>query len=448
MTYLQLRDFLISRNLIDEVSGRGRERLSLASLRLAVSDLARELESQDSPLRLSVTRSGREVRIGLIALARRDRTVNNRCRLLYGELPETLEPARIARRLVETGVLGPPAALYMGTRAAARWLSYSAPLSHTKCAYEASVFDRVIRPLYEADELVGLIGLAPGEGLGEIAILESLLRGPRAVRNVHYLAVDSSELLLTSHRRLVRDRFGAEIESGKLLFAPVCGDAFAVATQIEVAREQHGGTFLAVPTPVVTYLGNCLGNSENEEWHFLQKISAELSSYSRPHFLLGVSALRRTSDGNPIEDRYEVDALTLDAARSLVEEGSHLISMRKDGSIIAASDSPEFLVRKRALPVRAERYANAMGVTGVVYRFRYRLRNTLAVPDRSAVMPAGSNVVLSVIIKYEVETLVALLRERGFQVVAPDRHFPALEQVNGLERYRYAVLAVTGGRRG
>ncbi len=224
----------------------------------------------------------------------------------------------IARTLVLEGRL-PFHALYFLEWSARWWEVYSGDEAAIRAPYEAVALDKlgIEKRLLGADgvgdgdaEVLSFVGLAPGEGFGEIEILKKLLKSekqsaggatPSKTPKIHYLAVDSSPRLLRDHIGLLREKFAPQLESGDLLCAGVVADVFTgLIDAVKDARAEFnrrkvlpsGAEFLPAVSPaLVTYLGNCLGNDERDSE--LRVFSAVYGSLpNRPlELLVGVSVM-------------------------------------------------------------------------------------------------------------------------------------------------------------
>ena len=129
-----------------------------------------------------------------------------------------------------------------------------------------------------SSRVIAVVGLAVGEGHGEIALLEQVLEDLSADKHVHYLAVDLSHVFLASHAHRLRVKFAKEIAEGRLLCAAVVGDVADLAVTptslprhpVAVARRATGlgENFLPRDSPMLmTYLGNNLGDvPDPSEW--------------------------------------------------------------------------------------------------------------------------------------------------------------------------------------
>ncbi len=426
------------------------EAVTLASLRVAVSDVSGNLEARKQLFRIKAERFGKETRLSLVRYGGRFQVIRDKTRIIQGVLPLALQPEEVSRSLLRDGATLSPACLYTAYRSAAQWLSYSSGLGHGKRDYEAAAYEGYgIDKLFGKSETVSVLGLAPGEGLGEIELLRKLLDSG-SHSSVHYMCIDSSELLLTSHTSILRERFASEIESGKLVVAPVHGDLFCLESQMSHAREKLGSKFLAEGPILVTYLGNCLGNQEFEEIGFVQRVLESFAAERLLVLLVGVSLLRwkpGAPNREPIADVYYMDAFTLETPRSLLYDQKLLLSVDSDGNPIPDHANTEFLIPFHEGNVQGELvppevYSTPVGVSGLVYRFRYLLKNDLCTTDGSQKARKGTPLVLSSIIKFDFPTLVLALRNRGMTVWAPPEKYKVWQLSNGPEQYEYGVFAI------
>jgi hypothetical protein len=361
------------------------------------------------------------------------------------------DPRAIARELVRDGGGLPFACLYSTYRAAAWWLSFSTKTAAEKKVYEADALDAYGIPdrlaAAATEGRICIVALAPGEGLGESEMLRRLLKRKDKL-NIDYLAVDTSDILLMSHSKLIQERFPDELRSGRLRYCPVMGDLYRLKALLPQARLKMGEGFLKPSPTLCTFLGNCIGNYENHEWDFFKSVTEAFGNARPLAFLVGASVLRRKGakeDGPPVEEKYTLDPFLLETPRHLLHDLDLLISTDAKGEPIPLEKNREFLYDaeapefKRIIP--AQDYSSPQGIRGQVYRFYYTLKHRLTTWDGKQVIPAGERILLYSIIKFELESLARFLEARGFDVKSPPADYPCQVIVEGEEAFKYGVLA-------
>jgi hypothetical protein len=335
--------------------------------------------------------------------------------------PPVIDLRIVATQLVRFGGGLPFASQYASYRAAASWLSFSTFHAVQKARFEADAFYalglKVVLGV-EPGKRINFVSLACGEGLGEAELLGRLLRDEQLY--IDYVAVDSSEMLLLAHAKLVFELYRDEIHQGRLAFTPVVGNMYELGRHIEAARGSRGESYLGKNATLVSYLGNCIGNEENTEE---KTFNAALDAFPDVHpiaFLVGASTVLG-KDGHRIVANYTIDSFVLETPRHLLYDLKHLESVKSDNTRLAF-DNPlengEFILRndEKAEPVLKEPYSNRFNVRGDVYRFFYTLKRGLRTWDKQDSVAAGTRLMLYSIIKYELDTLLGYLRARGFDV--------------------------------
>lgn len=447
----------VNRILCDKGIVRNQEELEsssgipVATLRVAISDLSKHLEKKKHFYQLRSERTGKTVQFALVD---RNRSVERGHDLFRNTDEPLIEPRDITRRLVRDGGGLPFASLYSCSRAAAHWLCFSGGTGTSKRKYEAEAFDayQLDKELgirgYNGD--IGFVSLGPGEGLGEVELLERLLRAtdlPRP-RRIHYAAIDTSDFLLTAHSHMIRERFSQEIAEGRLTYAPLVGNLYQLERCLSEIRCKLGNTFLNQMPILCTYFGNCLGNFENHEWDFFRSVTDAFSD-NPLSILVGVSLLRRKGErpnGQPIEENYTLDSFLLETPRHLMYDLKLLYSEDKKGKPIKLNANLEFQGAGKQ-PIPSHPYDTADGIRGSVYRFYYELMHDLVTWDGKQRLPSGSKLLLYSIVKYDLTSLQTFLETRGFRVSAPPDAYHIHRIVDGDEEFRYAVFAANFGRK-
>jgi hypothetical protein len=422
------------------------------SIRMIVSGLTRRLTSQNSDFVLEVERRGKEARVRFVPNGTKLEQDTDPSHLVRTKQLAITSPEEIARGLIRDGGGLPFASFYSSYRAAAQWLCYSSEISKTKKDYEASAFDAYqLGPILMNDSTSGVLGvvsLGPGEGLGEVALINRLLQEPHSkkIKKVQYLAVDSSEFLLMSHSRLIYSRFASQLRSGALVYVPIVGDLYSLSDHLNEARAFAGKSFISDVPVVCTFFGNCLGNYEYHEWDYFRAILLAFPKNQPLATLVGVSLTRRNGekmDGPVIPEGYFMDAHALETPRVLLYDYELLVSEDANGKEIPIQANEEFLMSPEYenTPIPAEAYSTPMAITGQVYRFLYKLKNNIRTWDGEQKMSVGGRLLLHSIIKYNIESLTACISERGFEVFAPPHRYHVLQQYCDGKHYRSAVFA-------
>ena len=403
--------------------------IPIPTMRAEINDLMRELDKIDHPYALSAERAeGKKKKFRLIRRQQQDGGG-----LLRVIDPPVIDLRTVAKRLVRDGGGLPSSSLYASYRSAAVWLSFSTFHAVQKAKYEADAFQK-----YRLDDalrmgennLLGVVSLACGEGLGEAELLTKLLQNEN--RHIEYLAVDTSDMLLLGHARLVHEKFRKEIQSGRLMFTPVVGNIYELKQHVATARRHRGETFLAKSPILLSYLGNCIGNDEGGEW---RSFGAALDAFPdvRPIvFLVGASTMVRDHLGQPVTEEYTLDPFLLETPRHLLYDLGLIQLVQEDGTVVT-DPSPrvhgEFVIPEGEVGklVQPDQYSNLHRVKGQVYRFYYELRYGLRTRDGRHSIAKGAPMMLYSIVKYDLDTLVKFFESRGLEVRCPDReNYPEL----------------------
>lgn len=362
--------------------------------------------------------------------------------------PPAFAAEEIACDLVEKGML-PIQALYFLEWSARWWQAFSSNEVEIRLDYEVNAWEKlgIKNRLYKNNsQLIGMVGLAPGEGLAEIALLKKILYDDPN-KKIHYLAIDSSQRLLRDHINLLKETLSAEIESGRLICVGIIADIYnglrdAIAkSRNELVRHemiQAEQAFLPSTCSIlVTYLGNCLGNNyQDQETEFFSIVHSIFQN--RPlEFLVGVSVMRSTAD---IYKRNWDDFL-LQTPKHLLETKKLL----KSGKPLSSNELNEFNLQKnnnnnRCPPVIPETYTARHQITGQIYRFYYQLAFDLKIatefsPEIRA-LPKDSLILLYNIIKYNMASLVKGIEKCGLFKVRYDKNYHQLvDTFNGTREY-------------
>ncbi len=454
-TYTEINEIIKKRKAVrsPQRSRQGGGCLPVPTLRVALSELSKTLPRTETRFRLKTLKVGREAKMELVDQDGTAEPAASQGARLVGIAEESAsisDPRAIAKELVRDGGGLPFACLYSTYRAAAWWLSFSTKTAAEKKMYEAEaldaygVADRLVNA--STDGRIAVVALAPGEGLGESEMLRRLLK--RKDVKVDYLAVDTSDILLMSHSKLIQERFPDELRNGKLRYCPIIGDLYRLKTLLPQARMKMGEGFLKPAPTLCTFLGNCIGNYENHEWDFFVSVREAFQTGKPLAFLVGASILRRQGpkeDGAPIAEKYTLDPFLLETPRHLLHDLELLVSKDENGNVIPLEKNREFLYEaespefKNIIP--ALDYRSPQGIRGQVYRFYYTLKNQLTTASGEQVIPAGERILLYSIIKFELESLARFLEARGFEVKSPPTDYPNQVITEGDEAFKYGVLA-------
>lgn len=377
--------------------------------------------------------------------------------------PELVPSARSVAAKLMTDLRMPFYSIYLPLRAASRWVLYSEAESKDRSRYERDECERLLGDWlsrYHEGE-ISLIGLGVGEGMGEVEILRELLDEDKtdndkkhAFRRVHYCAIDSNVHLLTSHLQRLEDTFDEQIKTGKLVCGVICGNFLENFSQLiqklrENFQESSATDFLPHTGTVVSILGNVVGNLEKKaaEWSYFQPILEELKGYELA-FLLGVSLKQESKKTE--EYSRDLEDLLLATPRYLTHETHILKSHRGEDTApeeFVLPDDPE--EQKKRWTTHPYDYEGdgikgaGTCVAGKIYEFSYKTQWDLSMEfDRKTLtIPAGTNLLLYNIIKFDQKSLVRFLESKG--LFQPGQEFRSDAITSGQEDRRYVVIAVT-----
>lgn len=431
------------------------EKSKVDSLRLAVSELTARLRLARSPYQLKGLKAGKSTRHYLQPVRQNDRNARFERFRKGSEAPRFGDLKEIARSILNEGQLQ-FAHVYSTYTAAAKWLTYSNEYSYIKRDYEADAFFAYgfDERLANGADSIGIVALGPGEGLGEVELLERVLRSEklRHVR-IKYLAVDTSDFLLQAHSSLVHERLREHCSSGRLTYTHILGDAYRLVESIANVRATLGPAFLKDMPIVCTFFGNCLGNAENVEQAYFGSIRDAFKEAPWVATLVGVSLRRKDEDGIELTEKYRFDPFFLEVPRHLLHDLEILESLDEQGNKLPKGKSDEFVLTPQDLEgygyALATPYMTPTGIQGTSYRVHYELRHNLRVAGESEIYRRGNRILLYSVIKYEMESLAKTLRDRGWEVDAPPSHLDELRiKVEGQEKFRYAVFSAARKRGG
>jgi hypothetical protein len=174
--------------------------------------------------------------------------------------------------------------------------------------------------------------------------------------------------------------------------------------------------------------------------------------------------MRTTSDGVPLSDIYtrKVDEFLLQTPYHLLNNIQILRPVHKAGNkvesvqrnsknppatyqefvlpdgVTADLDEARATMQRRSPEVVAQPYTASHGIEGHIYRFYYRLDFDLEMPSKNLCLPAGTEISLYNVIKYDMNSLVGAIRKRRFEVEYDPEYHLAIE-TDGVVR-EYAVF--------
>ncbi|OGT38921.1 MAG: hypothetical protein A3F12_01945 [Gammaproteobacteria bacterium RIFCSPHIGHO2_12_FULL_38_14] len=363
-----------------------------------------------------------------------------------------IKAEEIAHDLIEKAML-PFHALYFLEWSARWWEIFSSSEAEIRAQYESEAWEKLEiknRLFNTANDLIGVVGLAPGEGIAEIQLLKKIL-SEKDNKKIHYLALDSSKKLLRDHINLLKETFATEIECGRLLCAGITTDIFSgLRESINRVRNEfftRGITkseqeFLpSMCGLLVTYLGNCLGNNyQDQETELFSIIHSAFQN--RPlEFLVGVSVMRTIPD----EYKRNWDDFLLQTPKHLLETKKLLESSQSiDNHAIPEFNLPETGDDDCCPPVIPESYIVRHQIEGKIYRFYYRLKYDLKLSSNLCAdlrpLPTGTLILLYNIIKYNMEKLVNGLEKCGLFKIKYDKNYHQIvDTPNGKREYAVFV---------
>lgn len=435
-TYDEIRETFRKKNVI-------KGNIPDNTLRSSVLSLSKTLDKFSHSLTLKSSR-GRFQLIERSDKIKPEIAINDQDPVVLLLHPPAIKAEEVAITLMEKGVLS-FSGLYFLEWSARWWEIYSSKEAEIRVSYEVGAWEKLgiknrISNFSCSDEIIGIVGLAPGEGLAEIGLLKKVLGENK--QKIHYLAIDTSPKLLRDHIGLLKEILTPEIESGRLICSGVVADIFTglreALDRVRLVFKNRGSEFLPLScSMLVTYFGNCLGNNyQDQETEFFSMVYSIFQN--RPlEVLVGVSVMRDTSD------KYirNWDDFLLQAPKHLLETKKLLKSHRKESS----QEIPEFTLNQNANKnnrcpvVKPEPYFVRHQIKGQIYRFYYKLAFDLDLAenlDRPSTLPKGSLILLHSITKYNMKTLVEGIKRCGlFKVEYLSNYHQVVETPNGKREY-------------
>ncbi len=434
LTYENIREIFQKKKII-------KGKIPNNTLRTSVLNLSKTLDKFNHDLQIKSSR-------GLFQLIKRIKTHDIQAqKITYSDPvvllldPPAIKAEEVACALIEKAVLPLPG-LYFLEWSARWWETYSSKEAEIRVEYESGAWERlgIKNRLYKDNQVLGMIGLAPGEGLAEIGLLKKILAN--SDQKIHYLAIDSSQKLLRDHIGLLKEVLMPEIESGQLICAGIVADIFSgLREAVERTKHEFNSRKISDFLPqscsmLVTYLGNCLGNNyQDQETEFFSMVQSIFQN--RPlEILTGVSVMRA------IHDEYirNWDDFLLQTPRHLMHTRGLLESSRNENS----TEPSEFMLpadqNNRCPPIKPETYIVRHGIKGQIYRFYYKLAFDLDIAkslhQTSRPLPKGTLILLHSIIKYDMQTLVRGIEASGlFKVKYDPSYHQVVNTSNGTREY-------------
>ena len=375
--------------------------------------------------------------------------------------PPLASPKRIAESLVRNLNL-PAYALYALPRGASWWMHFSRNESEIRKSYEAAAWGELgVRDIFHTSnplKLLGVVGLAVGEGLGEIELLRCILNDLGPEGKVHYLAVDMSPVLLLAHFDTLRDALSEYIRNDRLVVAAVLGDMYRADRALAKARRifaQRGAEFCPFDIPLLcTCFGNVIGNQiqPDQEIDLFNRLKEMFTN--RPLCILGgISVSWWTNDKNTdnAQESEQYDPMWSDF---LVTTPRHLafnLGVLSSGGP-AISDAREFAVpttsqttseQKQPATLAPEQDSRgqfwnrfvretygSFDIRCEIHHFYYRLKYSLSMrrvdSDNSqdsvkagsedGRIAEGRDLLLARITRYEPKSLARAIKNQGFEV--------------------------------
>ncbi|TAK77679.1 MAG: hypothetical protein EPO11_02345 [Gammaproteobacteria bacterium] len=419
------------------------------TLRTSVMYLGKTLDKFGHDLELKSFRG----RFQLIARSHKKSILEvSKDRVVLLQDPPAIKAEDVALMLAEKAVL-PFHALYFLERSARAWESYSRKEAEIRVSYESNAWEQLgiknrLSKAHDTDSLLGVIGLAPGEGLAEIELIKKILRNGDK-KKIHYLAVDSSPRLLRNHIGLLKETLALEIESGRLLCSGVVADIFSgLRESVKRVENEFKNRGLLKPNNnffpsscgmLITYFGNCLGNnrhnSQDQETEFFSTLYSIFQN--RPlEVLVGVSVAQ------PILEDYKRNWDDF-----LLQTPKHLMEMKLLKSTkLTDNELPEFILpenyieNNRCPSVVPEPYIVRHQIEGQIYRFYYKLAFDLELyqitEQISRPLPKGTLILLYSIIKYNMQTLANGIEKCGlFKIKYDNSYHHIVDTLNGKREY-------------
>ncbi len=440
-TYLEIREIFKAKNIIKGMIPDNTLRTSILSLGRTLNKFNHSLELKSERGKFQLVSRTLKLNQALPSIKQHDSVI-----LLLD--PPAIKAEEIAYELIEKSRL-PFHALYFLERSARWWEIFSHNESQIRVQYEVEAWKKLDikdRILTNTNEIISVLGLAPGEGLAEIELLKTiLLENPQ--KKIHYLAVDLSKRLLREHINLLKETLATEIRNSRIICAGVIADIFCnfgdtlnrVKSEL-VNREiidQECNFLPASSSLLVTYFGNCLGNYyQDQETEIFSIIYSAFQN--RPlEFLVGVSVMRATPD----EYKRNWDDFLLQTPKHLLETNKLLESSRSpESTFLPEFDLPETGDSDRCPSVVPESYIVRHRIEGQIYRFYYKLEYDLnlafGLNKGLRPLPKGSLILLYNIVKYNIKTLVNGIETCGlFKVKYDPQYHQMIDTPNGMREY-------------
>lgn len=420
-TYKEIQELLIRKEIISK-------EIPQASLRTGVHSLAKTLSDKKYKKQVLVNRGS----FNLVDAHSKDIASDSKEEKSILLLQEVIRAEDIAKDIIQQGRI-PFQGLYFLQWSARWWEAYSGKEADDRAPYECESLERlktIERLNLRQDQEMNFVGIAPGEGIAEIKILEKLLRTYKT--KVHYLAVDTSPRLLQNHIGLIKEAFKVELREGRLLLGGMVENALdnlsTVIERMQVEFESRFNIdyFFKSESTLATFLGNCLGNDKNREIDYISSIYSSLTS-NKVEIIVGVSV-----------DSGKQETYQRNWDEFLLQTPRYLLTIAK---LLDSADSTEFIQESNAEEVTQEDYIGPFNIKGKVYSFRYRLKSDVSLTNSHISRPEGSPIVLYDIIKYDLGTLMnAIEQQKLFDNVTKDEKTRTVSTENGERIYQLFSL--------
>lgn len=367
----------------------------------------------------------------------------------------------IARRLMRDRRM-PFYGIYLPLRAVARWVRYSEineEASEQKRKYEGEQCEKLLKEWFsnckKQDKVLSILGLGLGEGIGEIELIERLLKQGF---KIHYCAVDMNPFLLMDHAIRLKYKFGKAIKTRQLVCSVVTDNFLknlsGALEKIRAKVKERKITDDFIPKDsniLVTTLGNVLGNLEDRasEGVYFKKIQDEFEGQNIA-FLIGAGVDQITATGKSVEETYELDDLFLATPRYLTYELGILksnLTNKKAGKEFYIDNKDQFQVKRNfyqgdglIFDKESESY-----VKGYIYEFLYTTKKELVMEienEQSLILPPQTKLLLFNIIKFNLKNLLGFIKFRGLKI-ENEEQIETLNVGTDKEKRLYVVFAAT-----
>lgn len=452
LTYEDMPNVLMELGIIDEKTDIPK---LILNLRNGMSELTGE-QNNNSNYLIETTTTGKIKSFKLV-----DKPMSQR----KAEVIEVIEKndfssmQTLARRLMRDRRM-PFYGIYLPLRAVSRWVRYSEEdeeASETKRKYEGRKCEELLKEWLlkskKQDKILSIIGLGIGEGVGEIELIERLLKQGF---KIHYCAIDMNPFLLMDHATRLKYKFEREIKNGELVCSVVADNFLKnfsnIVEKVRTKVEEKKITDDFIPKDsnvLVSILGNVLGNLENRasEGVYFKTIRDEFESQNIA-FLLGVGVLHED------EAPYKLDDLFLATPRYLTHElgilKSSLKTEKRDSKEFYIDSEERFQIKNADYQGDGLVHDENAHVKGKIYEFLYTTKGELKMEVEDGqflTLPPETKLLLYNIIKFDLKKLFGFLEFKGLKIPhrdkTPHKDIEILNVGTEAEKRLYAVFAVT-----